>query len=157
MSYIPHIAWFNPPYKPMQGYQWWPCHSTPDPGGRDRYSLSMTAWSFCIRKAILIHDPINTHTSSFVSAPPPLFGCQFSVFCFFCPLVEKNSSKVLVLISGSALCQAWWQKQWRVSGRWCIHWCWGRGVIMARFISVCQSGISQATRRNNGLSFVFLR
>lgn len=154
MSYIPHIAWFNRPYKPMQGYQWWPCHSTPAPGGSDRYSLSMAAWSFCIRKAILIHDPINTrtHTRAVLSQLLLLYLGANSLFIYF-----FSSSKVLVLISGSALCQAWWQKQWRVAGRWCIHWCWGRGVIAVCFISGCQSGSSQATCRKNGLSFVFLR
>lgn len=103
----------------MQGYQRRPCHSTPAPGGSDRYSLSMTAEPFCIRKAILIHEPINTDTSGFApSTPPPLFRCLFCFFFFLsCALGEKNSSKVLVLITGSALCQAWWQKQWRVSGK----------------------------------------
>lgn len=68
----------------MRGYQRRPCHCTPAPGGSDRYSLSMTAGLFCIRKAILIHEPINTDTSGFASAtPPPLFGCLFSVVFFF--------------------------------------------------------------------------
>lgn len=88
----------------MQGYQRRPCHNTPAPGGSDRYSLSMTAGPFCIRKAILIHEPINTDTSGFASAtPPPLFGRLFSFFFFFfsfCAPSEKNSSKVLVLIRG---------------------------------------------------------
>lgn len=65
----------------MWGYQRRPCHCTPAPGGSDRYSLSMTAESFCIRKAILIHEPINTDTRGCVSAtPPPLFGPRFFLF-----------------------------------------------------------------------------
>ena len=82
----------------MRGYQRRPCHSTPAPGGSDRYSLSMTAGPFCIRKAILIHEPINTDTSGVASAtPPPLFGFLFSFF-FFLFLWEKQ--QVLVLIRG---------------------------------------------------------
>lgn len=102
----------------MRGYQRRPCHSSPAPGGSDRYSLSITAGPFCIRKAILIHEPINTDTSGFASAtPPPPFGYLFSLFFFsFRAVIEKNSSKLVVLIRGSALCQAWWQKQRRVSG-----------------------------------------
>lgn len=106
----------------MRGYQRRPCHSSPAPGGSDRYSLSITAGPFCIRKAILIHEPINTDTSGFASAtPPPPFGYLFSLFFsfflfLFVQSLRENSSKVLVLIRGSALCQAWWQKQWRVSG-----------------------------------------
>ena len=69
----------SPPHEPMRGYQRRPCLCTPAPGGSDRYSLSMTAGPFCIRKAILIHEPINTHTSGFASAaPPPLFRSLFS-------------------------------------------------------------------------------
>lgn len=82
----------------MRGYQQRPCHCTPAPGGSDRYSTSMTAGPFCIRKAILIHEPINTDTSGFASATPPLVGCLFSsVFFSFCLLSEKNTVKSVSL------------------------------------------------------------
>lgn len=94
-----------PLYKHMWGYQLWPCHSTPAPGGSDRYSLCMTVGSFCISKAILIHDPVNTNTRGFASAPPPLFGCLFSsvIFFLFVHLVRKIAVK-LSFLSGNQHC-----------------------------------------------------
>lgn len=90
MSYIPILLSCHPlhsaaPHTPIQGYQLRPCRHTAAPGGSDRYSLSMTAGHFCTRKALLIHGPINTHTSRFTSAsPPPLFRFLFTLFlCFF--------------------------------------------------------------------------
>lgn len=85
------------PRKPMQGYQRRPCRGTPAPGGSVRYSLSMTAGPFCIRKAILIHEPINTDTIGFASTtPPPPFGLFVSFF-FFCNHWGKAAVKLLYL------------------------------------------------------------
>lgn len=103
MSYIPILLSCHPlhsvaPHTPMQGYQLRPCRHAAAPGGSDRYSLRMTAVPFCTRKAILIHGPINTHTSSFtLAAPPPLFRFVFSLSFFFslCCLGEKNSIGVV--------------------------------------------------------------
>lgn len=130
----------------MRGYQRRPCQRTPAPGGRDRYSLPMTARSFCVRKAILIHEPINRQKRFGLSYSSP--SICVPLLLLFSPLfsaLRKNSSEVLVVIRGSAHCQAWWQKQRRVTGRWCIsHWC--RGLITACTISGSQSGGSQTTR-----------
>lgn len=105
ISYIPHMAGlstpsFSRPHKPTRGYQWRPCHCTSAPGGSDRYPPPMTAGSFCIRKAILIYEPINTHTGHFTSvAPPTLLGCFFFLVCIV-RLVTKAPVKFWSLSSG---------------------------------------------------------
>lgn len=156
MSYIPHIAWLSPPSfspssKPIWGYQQRPCLCTPAPGGSDRYSLSVAARPFCIRKAILIHGPINTHTSGLTSAAPPrLFGCGF-FFCIFsssCPLRQKNSCKVLDL-SVDQWCARLRGRNNEGSLEGCISY-ESRGLIVPCFISCCQSCDSQAKHRKNG-------
>lgn len=87
----------------MRGYQRRPCHSSPAPGGSDRYSLSITAGPFCIRKAILIHEPINTDTSAFClsySSPSiwvPLLPFLFLFFFLCSHSLRKTAVKFLYL------------------------------------------------------------
>lgn len=165
MNYIPHITWLSPPSfspssKPIWGYQQRPCLCTPAPGGSDRYSLSVAARPFCIRKAILIHGPINTHTSGLTSAAPPrLFGCGF-FFCIFsssCPLRQKNSCKVLVLdLSVDQWCARLRGRNNEGSLEGCISY--ESRVLSCRASSVAANHVTlRPNTERMGPSFVFLR
>lgn len=64
----------------------------------------MTAGPFCIRKAILIHEPINADTrGSACAAPPLLFGCLFLRLCPPSNPSGKNRCDVPVLIRGGGI------------------------------------------------------
>lgn len=154
MTYIPHIALLSPPSFscPSQTDARLSAATLPQyPDSRwDRQILTLHYSRPFLNKRSHIDSWANKYRHEWVLPQllASLHSDAASSSFFFSPIdavLESDSSKVLVLIRGSAVCQVWWQKQCRVSTvRRISHWC--RGLIMACSISSCQSGSSQATQ-----------
>lgn len=155
MTYIPHIALLSPPSfsRPSQTDARLSAPTLPQyPDSRwERQILTLHYSRPFLNKKSHIDSWANKYRHKRYClnySSPSILMLLLPLVLFFFPIdavLESDSGKVLVLIRGSAVCQAWWQKQCRVSAvqrisRRC------RGLIMACSVSGCQSGSSQATQ-----------